>query len=165
MHKAFKFRLYPTKEQMTLINKTIGCCRYMYNHFLNRRINLYRSEQNGLAYTGCCKELIGLKKELPWLKEVDSMALQQSLKDLDSAYKHFFRTKAGFPKFKSKKHPSRATVPMPMGAVSRLTAITSNYRNWVGLSLPSPGKSKDKFSRQPCAGHPPGNTLFRCCVT
>ena len=65
MHKAFKFRLYPTKEQMTLINKTIGCCRYMYNHFLNRRINLYRSEQRSLTYTGCCKELTGLKKELP----------------------------------------------------------------------------------------------------
>lgn len=108
MHKAFKFRLYPTREQITLINKTIGCCRYVYNHFLNRRINLYRSEQRSLTYTGCCKELTGLKKDLPWLKEVDSMALQQSLKDLDSAYKHFFRTKAGFPKFKSKKHPKQS---------------------------------------------------------
>lgn len=108
MHKAFKFRLYPTKEQANLINRTIGCCRYVYNHFLNRRIQLYRAEQKTLNYTACCKELTRLKQELPWLKEVDSMALQQSLKDLDSAYKHFFREKKGFPKFKSKKHPKQS---------------------------------------------------------
>ncbi|MCF8011647.1 MAG: IS200/IS605 family element transposase accessory protein TnpB [Clostridiales bacterium] len=108
MHKSFKFRLYPTGEQTTLINKTIGCCRYVYNHFLNRRIQLYQEEAKSLNYSGCCKELTGLKKELPWLKEVDSMALQQSLKDLDSAYKHFFRKNNGFPKFKSKKHPKQS---------------------------------------------------------
>lgn len=108
MHKAFKFRLYPTNKQIALINKTIGCCRYVFNHFLNRRIHLYKAEKKSLNYTGCCKELTGLKKELPWLKEVDAMALQQSLKDLDSAYKHFFREKKGFPKFKSKKHPKQS---------------------------------------------------------
>ena len=108
MHKAFKFRLYPTIEQIILINKTIGCCRYVFNHFLNQRIHLYRAEKKSLNYTACCKELTRLKKELPWLKEVDSMALQQSLKDLDGAYKHFFREKKGFPKFKSKKHPKQS---------------------------------------------------------
>jgi len=140
MHKAFKFRLYPTSEQVNLINKTIGCCRYVYNHFLNRRINLYKTEQKSLSYAGCCKELTGLKKELPWLKEVDSMALQQSLKDLDSAYKRFFRKKKGFPKFKSKKHPKQSYRTNANGQSSQ---IKGNHIKLPKLSWVKFAKSRE----------------------
>lgn len=81
----------------------------MFNHFLAKRIELYKSENKTLNYNACSAELTSLKKELEWLKEVDSTALQSSLKDLDQAYQNFFRRiksgeKPGFPKFKSKKN-------------------------------------------------------------
>ena len=108
MRKAFKFRLYPTNEQANLINRTIGSCRYVYNHFLAERIKTYEADQKTLNYANCCTALTQLKKQIPWLKEVDSMALQQSLKDLDKAYQKFFKEKKGFPKFKSKKNPKQS---------------------------------------------------------
>ena len=100
--------MYPNNEQTTLINKTIGCCRYVYNHFLARRIKTYEEEKKTLNYNACSAELPALKKELEWLKEVDSTALQSALKDLDSAYQKFFREKKGYPKFKSKKNPTQS---------------------------------------------------------
>lgn len=108
LHKCFKFRLYPTKEQSSLINRTIGCSRFVYNHFLAERIRLYKEEQKTFNYSNSCTELTKLKKTIHWLNEVDSMALQQSLKDLDSAYKKFFKEKKGYPKFKSKKNPKKS---------------------------------------------------------
>ncbi|WP_348982168.1 IS200/IS605 family element RNA-guided endonuclease TnpB [Desulfosporosinus sp. OT] len=108
LHKAFKFRLYPTKEQIVLINKTIGCTRYVYNHFLNARIKVFEAEQKTLSFNSCCLKLTQLKKQIEWLQEVDSMALQQTLKDLDKAYQKFFKEKKGFPNFKSKKNPKQS---------------------------------------------------------
>ena len=110
MLKAFKYRIYPNKTQIELINKTIGCCRFVFNHYLAERIEKYKSEQKSLSYNNNANDLKNLKKEYEWLKEVDSISLQQTLKDLDMAYKNFFKRvkqggdKAGFPKFKSKKN-------------------------------------------------------------
>ena len=105
IHKAYKFRLYPNKEQDTLINKTIGCCRYVYNHFLSKRIKTYEEEKKTLNYNACSAELPSLKQELEWLREVDSTALQSALKDLDCAYQRFFKERKGYPRFKSRKNP------------------------------------------------------------
>lgn len=108
--KAYKYRIYPNKEQTTLINKTIGCTRFVYNYYLNKKIELYKSEQKSMRYNACANDLINLKKEHEWLKEIDSISLQQSLRDLDKAYQNFFRRikngekEVGFPKFKSKKN-------------------------------------------------------------
>lgn len=88
-----------------MVNKTIGCCRYVYNHFLAKRIKTYEEEKKTLNYNACSAELPALKKELEWLKEVDSTALQSTLKDLDGAYQKFFKEKKGYPRFKSKKNP------------------------------------------------------------
>ena len=105
MEKAYKFRIYPNKEQEILIQKTFGSCRYIYNHYLAKRIELYKSEEKSFNYNACSGDLKLLKSEIEWLKEVDSVALQSSLKDLETAYQNFFRDKAvGFPKFKSKKN-------------------------------------------------------------
>ncbi|SDO16783.1 Helix-turn-helix domain-containing protein [Paenibacillus sp. yr247] len=69
MHKAFKFRLYPTKEQQTLINKTIGCVRFVFNHFLARRQDAYEQEKRSLGYNACSAELTVLKREKEWLQK------------------------------------------------------------------------------------------------
>lgn len=103
-HRAYKFRVYPTKEQEVLLTKTFGCVRFVYNYYLDKRIKLYKNEKKSTSYVSCCKDLTLLKKEKEWLKEIDSVALQQSLRHLDSAYKNFFKVKnAGFPRFKSRK--------------------------------------------------------------
>lgn len=108
--KGYKYRIYPTDEQKELINKTFGCSRFVHNYFLAMKIELYKTEQKSLSYSKCSSLLTELKKEKEWLKEVDKFALQNSLKDLNTAYQNFFRehkkgnTNQGFPKFKSKKN-------------------------------------------------------------
>lgn len=103
MEKAYKYRIYPNKEQQILIAKTFGCCRFVYNYYLNKRIQDYKENKTSLNYYDCANNLKDLKKEFEWLKEVDAISLQSSLKNLDSAYQKFFKEYGGFPKFKSKK--------------------------------------------------------------
>lgn len=103
VEKAYKFRIYPNKKQEELINKTFGCCRFVYNRYLAKRIESYENNKETFTYKQCSSDLTSLKKELEWLKEPDKFALQNALKDLENAYKKFFREKIGFPKFKSKK--------------------------------------------------------------
>ena len=103
VEKAYKFRIYPNKQQEELINKTFGCCRFIYNRYLAKRIELYENNKETYSYKQCSSDLTSLKKELAWLKEPDKFSLQNSLKDLENAYKKFFKEKIGFPKFKSKK--------------------------------------------------------------
>ena len=111
MLKGYKYRIYPNEEQVIQIEKTFGCCRFVYNQLLSNKIDLYKNEQKSMSKTDCnnyCNR--ELKKEYIWLKEVDKFALTNSIYDLDTAYKNFFRRvkqgneKAGFPKFKSKKN-------------------------------------------------------------
>ncbi|MEH2027693.1 IS200/IS605 family element RNA-guided endonuclease TnpB [Nostoc sp.] len=111
MQKTFQVTLVPSHNQEVLINKTIGCVRFVYNRFLALRQELYTTEQKTLNYNACSQQLTLLKKEIEWLKEVDKFALQNSLKNLEIAYKNFFadfkksknKKGVGFPKFK-KKH-------------------------------------------------------------
>ena len=109
MEKSYKYRIYPNKEQQLLIQKTFGSCRFVYNYYLNKKIELYKNDKTSINYNQCSNDLTNLKKELIWLKEIDSTSIQSSLKDLDQAYQNFFRrvkqgdNKVGFPKFKSKK--------------------------------------------------------------
>lgn len=103
MEKAYKYRIYPNKKQKEIIAKTFGCCRFIYNKYLAKRIEMYKQNKETLSYVQCANDMTNLKSELVWLKEVDSTALQSSLKDLDSAYQKFFKEHSGFPKFKSKK--------------------------------------------------------------
>ena len=93
MEKAYKFRFYPTKTQIKKLNCTFGCVRYVYNHFLGLKQELYNTEKKSMSYSECSKELTVLKKEKEWLKDVDKFSLQNSLKDLDVAYKNFFQWK------------------------------------------------------------------------
>lgn len=103
MYKAIKYRIYPNKEQQELIIKTFGCVRYVYNYYLDKKIKLYEEDKTNLSFNKCSKDLTLLKKELVWLKEVDKFSLQNSLRNLDTAYKNFFDKRNKYPKFKSKK--------------------------------------------------------------
>lgn len=100
--KALKYRIYPTEEQKVLIEKTFGCCRFVYNNALSVKKDLYTKDKTNISSYDLIKKLSEIKKDFEWLKEVDSISLQQSLLDLDSAYKKFFREKRGFPNFHKK---------------------------------------------------------------
>lgn len=105
-NKAYKFRLYPNEEQKIFFAKTFGCVRFVYNHWLDEKIKQYKENNITLTYAACAKEMTKFKKteEYAFLREVDSVSLQQSLRHLDTAFQNFFKQpKAGFPKFKSKK--------------------------------------------------------------
>src|SRR5690625_8051015 len=104
VNKAYKFRIYPNKEQEILIAKTIGCSRFVFNHFLAKWKDSYKDTGKGLTYNACSKQLTQLKKELVWLKEVDSISLQSSLKNLADAYDRFFKKQNKVPRFKSKNN-------------------------------------------------------------
>lgn len=108
MEKAYKYRIYPNKKQKELIQKTFGCVRFVYNHYLSKRKEVYENENRTFTCNMCSKDLTELKKELVWLKEVDSVGLQCSLKDLDMAYQKFFKEHTGHPKYKSKKNRYRS---------------------------------------------------------
>ena len=85
-HKTFKFRITPNKEQKVLISKTLGCCRFLYNQMLNEKQIKYTSQDKTK-----CKTEKRYKEEFEFLKEVDSIALQQSRVDLTTSYTNFFR--------------------------------------------------------------------------
>lgn len=105
---SYKFRIYPSEEQKNLIQRTFGCCRFVFNHFLADRMEQYKQTGHSPTRFQQDKSLTVLKKELLWLKEVDSIPLQAVLQDLDIAYQNFFRRvkqgkKPGYPRFKSKR--------------------------------------------------------------
>ena len=99
MNKAYKYRIYPNPEQKALLLKTFGCCRFLWNKMLSDKIDFYQNEKITLFRTPAF-----YKKDWPFLKEVDSLALANVQLQLDSAYKSFFKKKTLFPKHKSKKN-------------------------------------------------------------
>ena len=101
IYKAYKFRIYPNKEQQELINKTLGCTRFVYNTMLYEKEKLYKENKITKSKKECIKELPFLKQTYPWLMEVDSMALANTIFDLENAFKNFYRTK-NYPKYKDK---------------------------------------------------------------
>lgn len=99
---SYKFQIYPSVSQQIILSKQFGGCRFIYNYFLNKRINLYKEEGKSINYYDCAKQLKELKQEFEWLSETNAQSLQASLETLDVAYTNFFKYKLGFPKFKSK---------------------------------------------------------------
>ncbi len=106
MLRAYKYRIYPTADQKILFAKTFGCCRFVYNWALNLKIAAYKSDKETLSNVYLTNRMKSeLKQENEWLSEVNSQSLQSSLRNLDTAYKNFFRDKkVGFPRFKSRKN-------------------------------------------------------------
>ena len=103
MLKAYKYRIYPNKEQKIQIAKTFGCCRFVYNQTLAYRKEKYGNSKESVTKTDCnnyCNR--ELKKKYEWLKEADKFALTNAIYNMDAAYQKFFKGHAGYPKFKSK---------------------------------------------------------------
>lgn len=102
INKAYKFRLYPNGLQKEIINKTLGCTRLIYNHYLNKKQTLYEEKKQNISCYECIKDIPNLYNEKPYLKEIDSMSLRCAIFDLDNAYTKFYKEKIGYPKYKSK---------------------------------------------------------------
>lgn len=148
MEQAYKYRIYPSPEQERLIVKTFGCVRWIYNHFLDSRVAAYKKcQKSSTAYTDMY-EIPKLKRAAgtEWLAETDKFALQNAVRDLDTAFKNFFRgcrtkKRVGHPKYKSKKR----------GRMSYRTNLTQNNiaveEGWV--KLPKLGRVKAATHRLP----------------
>lgn len=141
VEKGYKYRIYPTKQQAQAIASIFGCSRFVYNHFRQEREDAFKRDGTTLGRYACSNQLTVLKdapgKE--FLKDADSMALQEAIRDLDNAYQKFFRKEAGYPKFRSKHNPVQSY-------------RTRNQNNGVRiegkkLRLPIVGWVKIKLSR------------------
>lgn len=144
MEYSYKFRIYPNEAQVNLIQRTFGCVRFVYNHYLAQRIERYETTGKVPTRYEQDKDLTLLKhdKDTLWLCEVDKCALQNSLKHLDVAYQNFFRClkqgrRVGFPKFKSKKDNHKAYVTN-----SNIKVLDK------AVQLPKLGKVKCRVSKE-----------------
>ena len=133
--KAYKFRLYPNLEQRILFEKTFGCSRFIWNQMLADKIAHYEKTGESLNNTPA-----QYKKVFPWLKEVDSLALANVQLNLNKAYKSFFQSGFGFPRFKSKKAAQSYKTNNQNGTVALLDGK---------VKLPKIGWVKVKAHRQP----------------
>ena len=113
IYKSYKFKINPNKEQIELLSKHFGACRFVFNRFLNERKEKYLNEKTSLNFYDNARTLTELKKDddFLWLKEINSQSLQSSLRNLDTAYNKFFRKQTKFPKFKSKYDRQSFTIP------------------------------------------------------
>jgi putative transposase len=109
MKRAYKYRFYPTDEQKRILAQTFGCCRFVYNWGLSTRKTAYFQHGQKLTYNDLSAMLPALKKEHPWLWDVSSVPVQQSLRHLDRAYKNFFEGRAKYPSFKKRRNTQSAT--------------------------------------------------------
>ena len=139
---SYKYRIYPNQKQKQQLEKFLGCVRFVYNHYLDKRIKVYEEDKTTFGYAKCSKDLTELKTKpgYEWLKETDSVSLQSALKNLDVAFKNFFEwPEIGFPKFKSKKsHFSSYTTKYTNGNIELLDKH---------IKLPKLGFVKTKVSR------------------
>jgi putative transposase len=143
--KPLSFGSSPTKEQTILINKSIGCSRVVFNHFLAKWNEAYEQTGKGLTYHTCASQLTQLKKEWEWLREVDSTALQNALKHLDDSFQRFFRKQNGRPRFKSKKNPVQSYISQCNYPKKGKPTIEVNGNR---IKLPKPGWVKFAKSRE-----------------
>jgi len=137
--KAIKVKIYPNKRQIELMNKHFGCCRFLYNWGLEQKVNFYNSNKKSLPKYTLINKITELKKEKEWLGEVHSQSLQQTIIDLDSAFSHFFKHQAKFPRFKSKKNPKQSyRLPQGFEIARDKKAIKIPKLKWI--------KFRDKFN-------------------
>lgn len=139
-NKAYKFRIYPTKKQEELINKTFGCVRFVYNRILAMRNEYKDATGNTISYIECAKDLKEMKKKFEFLKEVDSIALQQGLRHQESAFTNFYRDKkVGYPNFK-RKHTRNSYSTVCVNGNIKLNENT--------ITLPKIGRVKANLHRE-----------------
>jgi putative transposase len=137
MFKAFKYRIYPNKEQKELIHKHCGSSRFVYNLALETKNSAYLGNKHNFSSFDLIKQLPELKKECGWLKEVNSQSLQQSIQNMDIAFKKFFKG-AGFPKFKS-KHKGRQSFSVPQNVIiENNLLIIPKFKEGINIKVHRP---------------------------
>ena len=144
VQKGIRVRLYPTEEQEVLLDKTFGCVRFVHNQTLADCKQSYEQTQHFPSKNERIKNLVPLKEENEFLKEVDSTALQQSIRDLNSGMDNFFKNRShfGFPKFKS-KHDLKQSYRTPYNGGS--ADVLDNKH----IKLPKLGRVKTKRFHMP----------------
>lgn len=142
MYKAFKYRIFPTEPQKELIAKHIGSSRFVFNLALETKNAAYISAKHNYSAFDLVKQLPELKKECPWLKEVNSQSLQQSIQNMDIAFKKFFKG-AGFPKFKKKSNRGSFSIPQNV-IVENDILIMPKFKEGIKMSLHRPTKGTIK---------------------
>lgn len=153
MNTAYKYRIYPNRKQREQIAQTFGCVRFVYNYYLSLRIDEYEFCNQYMSYYDCANNLTELKRIFSFLKDVDSIALQQSLRHLETAFGNFFKqTNVGYPKYKSKRSRSSYTTNCVNGNIK----VFDKH-----IVLPKVGKVKAKIHRQV----PDGYVLKSATVT
>ena len=140
MKQAYKYRLYPNKTQQALLRQTFGCCRFVYNATLDAKIKSHEADKTSLSEFECINLMTGLKSDYAWLYDVPAVCLVQSVRDMYSAYRMFFKTKHGYPKFKS-KHRSKLSCRFPVPDCS----VSQDLRR---IKLPKLGLVRYKQDRQ-----------------
>ena len=134
MYKARKYRIYPNSSQKELIHKHCGSVRFLYNLALETKTMVYLGSKVNLSRYDLQKQVVDLKKELPWLKETNSQSLQVALLDLDTAYSNFFKGRADFPKFKKKLNRGSFNVPQNV-IVSDGKLIIPKFKEGIKIKL------------------------------
>ena len=132
-----KYRIYPTKSQINLIEKHFGSTRFLYNYFLEYRQNEYK-KGNKVNYLKTQSELTKLKDldEYEWLKDCGSQSLQVTLRELDNAFTKFFKKQGGYPKFKSKKHSRQSfTAPQNIKVVNNRVYLPKFTKDGLKIKL------------------------------
>lgn len=143
MFKAYKYRISPTNSQKELIAKHIGSSRFVFNLALETKNTAYLGSKHNFSPFDLIKQLPELKKECEWLKEVNSQTLQQSIQNMDIAFKKFFKG-AGFPKFKS-KHKGKQSFSIPQNViVDDNKLIIPKFREGIKIVLHRPIKGTIK---------------------
>jgi len=137
MYKAFRYRIYPNNSQKELIAKHCGSVRFVYNLALETKTTAYLGSKVNLSRYDLQKQMVDLKKELPWLKETNSQSLQVALLNLDTAYSNFFKGKTDFPKFKKKSNGGSFNVPQNV-IVSDNKLIIPKFKEGLNIKLHRP---------------------------
>ena len=143
IYKSYKYRLYPSPEDKKLLSLHFGHCRFVYNYFLKEKQEFYLRNKKTLNYNNCSQALTTLKKqkEYVWLKDVNSQSLQQSLKNLETAFGKFFSKKSKFPKFKRKDGNNSFNVPQNI-AIKGDKIYIPKFRNGIKFVKHRPFKGK-----------------------
>ena len=142
-NKAIKYRIYPNKEQQSLILKTFGCSRFIYNYMLEKSIKAHENGESLCTRNSFNYLLPSLKKDFLWLKEVDSLALESANENLAAAFSNFFKKNNNFPKFHKKKLSGSYTTRH----VGKNIALLDK-----GIKLPKLGKVRASLHRMPKKG-------------
>jgi len=152
MLKAFKYRISPTAKQAELINKHIGCARFVYNNALAFKQTEYAKDKTNHSWVSLVKRLPNLKKDNEWLKEVNSQSLQQSIVNMNTSFENFFKGCTDFPKFKKKGRGKQSfNIPQSVSLVDNKLHIPK-FKGGIKIVLHRPIKGEIKqatISRTP----------------